>query len=466
MLNATITEFNDFRQSLFATLGQRQEAKQGLIDAISTSPDADSFVKLSLSPHFQHAYHSVYRAIKAFSGKNWQGAQKVLLNKLPPRIKRKFHLFVADATPAPRRYSLTLKERENIHVAGNKLSGGIPIDLGHTYSVAAYLPEKERGEPPWVLPLQVDRIKVTENKNSVGAQQVLTLLESAQFKSEPCATVLDSAYPRFDIVYDFAQRSQHTLIARLSSRRTLCKPPKPLPEGVKSSYGKKRTYGDNFKLHDESTWSPPDNKAQWLWITRKKKSYTVHAKQWNEIRLRKKEGLRLDRHPFTVLRFEITKPSGELVYEKPMWLLVSGDLNLTPQIIWKTFLQRYDIEHFFRFGKQRLLLNAYQTSEPERAEASWRLSCLAHWSLYHAQKLVSVHPYPWEKYLPVLQEESKMVSPSFVQRALGERLTFLKIRPYCPRKRGQSTGRKKGTTFPKRKRHKVIRRGKKPPDTS
>ena len=28
---------------------------------------------------------------------------------------------------------------------------------------------------------------------------------------------------------------------------------------------------------------------------------------------------------------------------------------------YNTYLNRYDIEHFFRFGKQKLLLNAYQT---------------------------------------------------------------------------------------------------------
>ena len=34
----------------------------------------------------------------------------------------------------------------------------------------------------------------------------------------------------------------------------------------------------------------------------------------------------------------------------------------------ETFLQRFDIEHFFRFGKQRLLLTAAQTPNVETEE--------------------------------------------------------------------------------------------------
>ena len=51
------------------------------------------------------------------------------------------------------------------------------------------------------------------------------------------------------------------------------------------------------------------------------------------------------------------------------------------------YSRRYDIEHFFRFGKQRLGLANVQTCET-RHEESWHwIGLLAYNMLYHARHL-------------------------------------------------------------------------------
>jgi hypothetical protein len=52
--------------------------------------------------------------------------------------------------------------------------------------------------------------------------------------------------------------------------------------------------------------------------------------------------------------------------------------ELTLLDIFQAYQRRYDIEHFFRFGKQRLLLDRYQTPETGHEEKWWLMAHLAY----------------------------------------------------------------------------------------
>ncbi len=59
-----------------------------------------------------------------------------------------------------------------------------------------------------------------------------------------------------------------------------------------------------------------------------------------------------------------------------MWLIVMGKRRHELSLVetWGAYGQRYDVEHYFRFGKQRLLMASYQTSNVEHEEngcGSW-----------------------------------------------------------------------------------------------
>jgi hypothetical protein len=85
---------------------------------------------------------------------------------------------------------------------------------------------------------------------------------------------------------------------------------------------------------------------------------------------------------------------------------------------------RYDIEHLFRFGKQKLLLDAYQTPDVKNEENWWQLCLLAYMQLYLSKELVPLLPEAWERYLPEYKSpniiERNVTTPSQTQRGFDK----------------------------------------------
>ena len=69
--------------------------------------------------------------------------------------------------------------------------------------------------------------------------------------------------------------------------------------------------------------------------------------------------------PFTLIRVRVLAEDGPTVFKRPRWLIVMGERRQELSLVeaWEAYVRRYDVEHFFRFGKQRLLMAAYQTPE-------------------------------------------------------------------------------------------------------
>ena len=95
----------------------------------------------------------------------------------------------------------------------------------------------------------------------------------------------------------------------------------------------------------------------------------------------------MHRYPFTLIRCVVTDEAGRRVFKHILWLLVMGKRRLEVSLLkaWQAYSQRFDMEHFFRFGKQRLLLTAYQTPEVQHEENWWQIVCLAYVQLWLAR---------------------------------------------------------------------------------
>ena len=76
------------------------------------------------------------------------------------------------------------------------------------------------------------------------------------------------------------------------------------------------------------------------------------------------------------MQIVVTDTCGKLVFTRPMWLIVIGNRRhqLSPKSVWEAYHQRYDVEHFFRFGKQHLLTTAYQTPDVNHEENWWQMT--------------------------------------------------------------------------------------------
>ena len=70
-------------------------------------------------------------------------------------------------------------------------------------------------------------------------------------------------------------------------------------------------------------------------------------------------------------------------------MCVSGEKHFTLSLpeIFNIYRQRFDIEHFFRFGKNKLLLNKLQTPDSVHEETWWHLVMIAYVQLYLARKI-------------------------------------------------------------------------------
>jgi hypothetical protein len=96
--------------------------------------------------------------------------------------------------------------------------------------------------------------------------------------------------------------------------------------------------------------------------------------------MRQKDGIPLNEYSFTTVRITITDEQNNQVYKRPMWLMVSGERRseLSLPSIWESYTQRYDIEHYFKFGKAKLLMNKFQTPEVKNEESWWQISSIAY----------------------------------------------------------------------------------------
>jgi hypothetical protein len=224
-------------------------------------------------------------------------------------------------------------------------------------------------------------------------------------------------------------------------------------------------------MHDPSTWGTQDSEDIVPITFKNGRNAVATIQTWNDLLMRGGKNIPMHQLPFNLLRVSVTDENGQLVFIRPLWLIVMGELRhkLSPAQIYDAYRQRYDIEHFFRFGKQKLLLNAYQTSEVCQEENWWTIVCLAYVQLYLMAPLAARHPRPWERYLPQFQnqQDTAIASPSTTLRDAGRILTEIGSPAKPPKKRGLAPGRSKGDSQEKRKKLPVIfKRKSKQPDAN
>ena len=174
--------------------------------------------------------------------------------------------------------------------------------------------------------------------------------------------------------------------------------------------------------------------------------------------IRDKNNISLHKNPFTLVKIRLFDENDKQVF-KTMWLMVTGkrrkELSLSQ--IFYSYKQRYDIEHFFKFGKNRLLMDKFQTTDVKHEESWWQIVSLAQAQLYASRELATNHPRAWEKYLPQMQTNSKLEkSPRQVQKSFVEITKEIGTPASRPKPRGIVLGSKPRATQPRRIKHPII----------
>ena len=479
-IQETVSQLKQFRQELYEAFDLRRDALMDLIDALSSTPNARSVVESSLSPFFRREYSSVHDAIaylfqptkpekadeeRRASEQKWV---RMIAPYLPESQRRKFWLLGTDVVSIPRPFARTLADRTFVHQP-NTLRGNKPVTIGHDYSHLVFFPEKTNADaPPWVVPMIVRRVHSDEKATGVGAEQIDALMkdETLPFHEKLCVHVADSVYSAVTYLGPVAVEGHRNLVnvVRSRSNRGFYRQVPPV-EG-KRGKGHPTWYGEHFALKDPSTWGEPDAVEETTFTNRKGRVYRVQLEGWHDLLMRGKKDLPMHEHPFTLIRARVLNEEGNPVFKHTLWLIVIGERRNELSLVeaWQAYGQRYDVEHYFRFGKQRLLMAAYQTPDVEHEENWMQIVALVYMQLWLARDLAEALPRPWERYLPEAKRE--VASPSTVQRDFGRIIRQIGTPAEPPKPRGKSPGRAKGERQHARKRHPVIKKAEKASKTA
>lgn len=451
-----------FRIQVYQNLNKRADSQMDLLDALCSNQSARSTVELSLSPHFRRSYSALFKAIAAFDMDDTELAH-LAAPHLPAPQTRNFWLFATDVTPQPRPYSQMLEDRSFVYqptvIRGNK-----PVTIGHQYSTVALLPEKAiASSPAWAITLSVQRVPSSEDKEVLGDQQVQALLNDPMmpFHGQLCVSVRDSSYSKPACLAAEREFKNLVSVTRVRSNRVFYQRYVPAPD-ARPRRGHPRWYGERFALREPETWGTPDEQATCQALNQRGEVRRVAIQAWHNLLMRGKRkptALPMQRYPFTLVRVQVYREDGTPLYQRALWFLVMGKRRPEIPVVaaYQAYTQRFDIEHAYRFCKQRLLLSQYQTADVDHEQRWWRLVHLAYLQLWVARDVAQRLPRPWERSLPSMQTTAPL-TPALVQRDFSRIIREFGT-PAAPAKpRGYSSGRASGTPGPVRERHPVVKK--------
>lgn len=465
MTSIIVEQFHNFRTKIYNFFKYRADSTFDCIDAIAGQQSKESTVKISLSKLFRRTYSSLTDVVdnlfRREADKNLFPEElheehlkmtKLLMEQCPLPINRRFELFAVDCSSNPRVYAEKLEDRGFVH-SPTKIPGQKPITVGHQYSVTVYLPEKsDFSEPHWVVPLSTERVKSEESGTILGMQQIIKITTAEQFKNKLCVAVNDSAYSNGKCLQEANKQENLVNIARIRNNRRFSLQAAEI-KGPKK-VGRPKKYGPSWKLQS------PDEPSDKTIVERRTvsgKLLYVQIERWND--RYEKGSTESDAFLFDAVKVTVLREDGTALFKKPLWLMVTGSRRqeLTLADIADSYFRRFDIEHFFRFGKQKLLLASFQTPDVRHEENWWWLCMISYTMLYQAKSLTNQIRNPWEKKTVAIK---KALTPSQVQRDY-ERIIGEIGTPACnPKSRGKSLGRTKGTQVNKRIVHKIVKKSK------
>jgi hypothetical protein len=122
--------------------------------------------------------------------------------------------------------------------------------------------------------------------------------------------------------------------------------------------------------------------------------------------------------------------------------------------VWRFYLRRFALDHWYRFAKQRLHWTLPKLSTPKQCERWSDLMPLMSWELWLAKEIVTDNPLPWHKC-------AENLSPGRVAQAFAGVLLAIDTPATPPKPRGKSSGWPKGKTRVSRTRYPIVKKGSK-----
>jgi hypothetical protein len=230
---------------------------------------------------------------------------------------------------------------------------------------------------------------------------------------------------------------------RLRSNIVFYEQPKP---HQKSQKGAPAKHGAKFKLSAPARLADQQETFQL-------RGQSVVLQAWEGLHLKK-----LSKLVGMVLKIEFLRQDGTPRYKRPLWLFWTGPTTTPLKALCLMYLWRFAIEHYFRFLKQHLGLNANQSTDTVSTDQWMWLCGLAYWQLLLMRNEVRDALPAW--YRAKAPSNDNVRTPGEVQRDALRFLKTLGTPASFPRNAGKGIGRPKGYHPPARKRFPIVKKTK------
>ena len=419
-------QLQEFRKLVYDLLNFAQDATFELTDAVLTTRNVYSLAEFSLSPFFRRKWPSIYEALQDCRP-NRNKLMRLYIKQMPVQERP---ILAVDHTAWARVHSPTLQDRTYCHqpsaIASNK-----PISIGQGYSTIAWIPEHSGS---WALPLRHERITSWENPISKAAWQIK---QACKYLPLRPIILLDSEYGNASLLNQTAQIEADFLMRIRSNRCLYSAPP------AYTGKGRPRKHGQKFKLNDSSTWWEATEMVE------------VEDSRFGQLRVRMWQDLHFSGSASIAMQLILVErilPEQSRSKSQPLWLVWVGQEMPPLAEIWRQYLRRFAVDHWYRFAKNRLHWTVPQLSTPAQCDRWSDLMPIVTWQLWLARNLVAGRPLPWQKSLVKL-------TPGRVAQSFGSILALLGTPARAPKVRGKSDGWIKGKKRQSSIRYPVVKKG-------
>jgi hypothetical protein len=440
-----------FRRSLYECFHRRKDALFELTDAImSADGAAPSPAHLSLEASHRRGWGSLYAAL--WRGRiDYEALRKLLARHPLAGTEGEPSVYAVDVSVWPRCDAEASPER-GYYYHPSRHSAGQPIVAGWAYQFIAQLSFVRES---WTAPVDVRRVRPAQDANVIATGQVKALLDRLGKRRTAPLFVFDAGYDPVKVQQGLEGRPCQILLRLRAGRRFYGDPSLSDPP---AHVGRPRRHGPKMRCKDPSTW--PEPSAEYRCEDAGYGSVLVRA--WAELHPKvDNHAGRGSRGPLpivvgTLILVEVERlPRGESRREpRVLWLWWHGPEGTVPDLdlIWRSYVRRFDLEHTFRFLKQSMRWTTPKVRHPEQADLwSW-LVVTAYTQLRLARERVADLRLPWER-----RYDAGRLTPVRVHRVVSSLLVQMGTPAKAPKPCGRSPGRPKGSLSGRAKRYPAIK---------
>ncbi len=324
------------------------------------------------------------------------------------------------------------------------------MTIGHYYSAVCL-----GAENSWMLPIVTERIPYEKNKFDFSSNQIESILKQIP-KDKLVITTGDTAYNCNKFIYQICQDKRAVTITRTRGTKVMFEKYDDKKEGS----GRKRKYGKKYTLNQSNSLPTPDSVKEFEEVTKGGKTQKVKLHFFKGYICRGSKGYTMSELSMNFVKVEVFNENGVRKYGRDLWLNIAGDRKdeISLKQAYYYYKNRFDIEHYFKFGKSKLLMDKLQSINPNRDEDFMLFGMIAYHILYRSNDLLqNLQIRKWEN-----KKKVNFKSPWQTYRAAANSGIFDKAYNDNLKKRGIPTDKNIRKKFVTIEKQAILRKAKDP----